>query len=242
MSAKATQPALLLAAHGERGISAGNEGVAQLAACLAARHVAAEIGFGFLKGNPSIAEAIGVFLARKIAVYPLFLSDGYFYRVRLSHSLDAAKGSRAIRILPPLGLDPALAKLVTAKGVAAATAHGLVPEDTVIVLFAHGSTNDAVSRLAAERLAQQISKTRHFASVNVALLEEFPSLGDALSEVTRPAVVIGLFAGEGLHGGSDVPCLISAFGRTNIVFAGNVGSFAEIADVVAAAVRSNTSI
>ena len=48
--------ALLLAAHGERKDGAMNIGVARLAAALQRRAIAEEVGIGFVKGAPSIAE------------------------------------------------------------------------------------------------------------------------------------------------------------------------------------------
>src|ERR1700704_3098991 len=73
--------ALLLAAHGERRANADNAGVARLAGNLAAAGVAKEVGFGFIKGSPSVDEAIRALSSRHVVVYPLFLADGYFTRV-----------------------------------------------------------------------------------------------------------------------------------------------------------------
>ena len=103
--------ALLLAAHGERSSGAANAGVAQLAATLHGRAVAPEVAIGFIKGEPTITESVRALHADEIVVYPLFLSDGYFTRARLPEMLNEAMRAdrpRRIRMLPPLGLDPAL--------------------------------------------------------------------------------------------------------------------------------------
>jgi sirohydrochlorin cobaltochelatase len=75
-----------------------------------------------------------------------------------------------------------------------------------------------------------------FSAVRSAFLEEEPSLEHVIKRMPGPAVVAGLFAGQGLHGAEDVPRLIAGLRRPNVAFAGNVGSW-DIADAVAEAVR-----
>ena len=106
---------MLLAAHGERRAGSGNEGVAQLAARLGALDAAPAIGFGFLKGSPSIGDAVARLSSPDLVVYPLFLSDGYFTQTLLPDRLREAGAfgrGRALQLLPPLGCDPALVNLV----------------------------------------------------------------------------------------------------------------------------------
>lgn len=228
--------ALLLAAHGERHADAANAGVARLARNLAG--VAAEVGFGFIKGSPAVDEAIQALSLRDILVYPLFLSDGYFTRIALPQLVDKVKrgGARTISILPPLGLEPALGGVIEKEAAAAAHAHRAKPGDTTVVLLAHGSANDPASRKAAEQLADRVRQRRRFRATRIALLEEPPSLGDAIADTRGPIIVVGLFAGEGVHGASDVQRLIAELGRDDVVLAGPVGTFAGIEAVVAAAV------
>jgi sirohydrochlorin ferrochelatase len=233
--------ALLLAAHGERRDGAGNEGVARMAGDLAARDLAAEIGVGFIKGFPGIAETLRAFASRDVLVYPLFLADGYFNRVRLPQLIAAAQAppamQRRIRVLPPLGLDPALADIVAGRADAVAVGAGFAASLATLVLLAHGTPRDPASRLATHAMADRLGASGRFAAIRPAFLEEPPSLADVLADAAGPAVVVGLFTGEGLHGGGDVPQLVDEIARADVVFAGNVGTFTEIIDVVAAAVR-----
>lgn len=227
---------VLLAAHGERGGGADNSGVERLAAELSRRE-AAEIGFGFIKGTPSIPDAVRSFKATRILVYPLFLADGYFTRIRLPQLIaQAGIDSDRIRTLPPLGLDPALASLVAAKASSTAHAGGYADQQVTVILLAHGSTKDAASRLAAEALAHRLGALKRFTAISCAFLEEPPALADVVARSPGPAVVVGLFAGEGLHGREDVPRLINALRRPDVSFAGNVGAWPGIADVVAATI------
>lgn len=233
--------ALLLAAHGERRDGAGNDGVAELAAELARRNIASEIGIGFIKGVPTIDETLRALASRTVLVYPLFLSDGYFNRVRLPQLLATAGLPRTVRVLDPLGLDPALADLVARKARVVAQDAGFAVARTTVVLLAHGSASDPASRQATEQLARRIDAQADVLGVRAAFLEERPSLAEVIAACDGPAVVVGLFAGDGVHGGVDVPQLLSELNRDRLAFAGNIGAFDGIADLVAAAVmRAST--
>jgi sirohydrochlorin cobaltochelatase len=230
---------LLLAAHGERRTDADNAGVTRLARSLADKGVAAEIGIGFIKGSPRVDEAIGALLSRYVVVYPLFLSDGYFTRVALLRLVEQAKQddvTRAISVLPPLGLEPALADVIADEAVAAARCRGNLPVETSIVLLAHGSKQDQGSRMAAELLADRLRQRQCFCNTRVALLEEAPSLADAIEGLDGPIIVVGLFAGEGLHGADDARRLVVELKRDDVVQIGPVGTFAGIEKVIVSAV------
>jgi sirohydrochlorin cobaltochelatase len=233
--------ALLLAAHGERRDGAGNDGVAQLALDLSRRNVAGEIGVGFIKGVPAIDETMRAFASPAVLVYPLFLSDGYFNRVRLPQLLAKARASRMVRVLDPLGLDPLLVDIVVERARAAARDAAFAAEDAMIVLLAHGSSSDPASRQSTERMARRIGEPARFVAVRAAFLEEPPSLAEAVGSFAGPVVVVGLFAGEGRHGAADVPQLVRELGRDRVVFAGNIGVFSGLADLVAAAVVRATT-
>jgi hypothetical protein len=47
--------------------------------------------------------------------------------------------------------------------------------------------------------------------------------------------VLGLVAGEGLHGAADAPRLVAELGRADAAYAGTIGSLDGIGDLVAAA-------
>jgi sirohydrochlorin cobaltochelatase len=146
-----------------------------------------------------------------------------------------------VRVLDPLGLDPALAGLVAQKAQGAAHEAAFAATRTAVVLLAHGSASDPASRQATEHLAREVGEQAAFLAVRAAFLEEPPSLAKAIASLDGPVVVVGLFAGEGVHGSVDVPQLLSELKRDNIAFAGNIGSFEGVADLVAAAVmRAST--
>lgn len=235
--------ALLLAAHGERREGAENAAAARLAEALRARGLVREVGAGFIKGRPSIGEAISLLSAPRIAVYPLLMADGYFTRFRLAGILDAARRqdrARAFHVLPPLGLDRALAELVVEQALATAGDYGFAPAKTSLVLLAHGSKHGSASRLAAERLARSARILRSFKDIAVALLEQPPTLAEAVSALGSPVVVVGLFAGEGMHAAGDAPRLLAALRCDDVVFAGPIGTCDRIADLIAGALGRAT--
>lgn len=229
---------ILLAAHGERRENASNAGVAALAAELGRRGVAAEVRFGFINGAPTIAEAIHGFSARDILVHPLFLSDGYFARVRLPRLIGEAQflfPSRSVRIQPALGLNSALPQVIAGRAIATSRSRGLAARETTVVLLAHGSPTDAASRRSTENIALRVQALHPFAGVACAFLDEAPTLVECVSTIVTPIVVIGLFIGDGLHGNGDVSELMSML-DIDISFGGNIGEWPEIADIVAASV------
>ncbi|MCC6888530.1 MAG: hypothetical protein IT536_08360, partial [Hyphomicrobiales bacterium] len=190
-----------------------------------------------------VEDAILACGLRDIFIYPLLMSDGYFASAvlpRLIKEAAAARPGLRIQNLPPLGVDPRLADLLIGEVSNAARARGVPAEHVTVVLCAHGSTKDPASRQAAEKVADAATKRQRFAGVRLALLEEPPALDAVVREVAGPAAVVGLFVGDGLHGGIDVPALVAQSGRADVLFAGNVGAFAGLAEVVAAAVRRAT--
>jgi sirohydrochlorin cobaltochelatase len=227
---------LLLAAHGERREGATNQSVELLAAELRARGIVAEVRVGFVKGVPTIPDAMGAFSSAEVLVYPLFLADGHFTRVRLPELIGASPAREWVRTLPPLGVDPALAGVVAEKAVHACHSAGYEPKGTWLALIAHGSAIHAASRCAADELAARIGASHRFAGLASAFLEEGPPVAETLRSVPGPVVVVGLFAGEGLHGREDIGRFIDASQRSDVISAGNVGTWPEVADLAAAAI------
>jgi sirohydrochlorin ferrochelatase len=231
---------VLLAAQGERRGVGNNATVVALASRLAQRGVAAEIRFGFINGRPTIGEAADGFAASEILVYPMFMSDGHFTRTRLPKLLAEAQRRvphRRIGILPALGLDPGLARLVADKVTAAARGRGLPDRAVSVALLAHGSASNAASRLATEALGRRIGALGRFAAISCAFLDEPPSLADCVRQLEGPIVVIALLIGDGLHGGEDVPALMRMLDG-DVMFGGSVGAWPEIAGIVSAATRA----
>ena len=230
--------ALLIAAHGERSPGATNESVKRIAQAVSARGSVSEVVAGFINGTPTIGEAFAALTAPRVIVYPLFASSGYFTRDRLVQLLDEAnEEGRNVEVLPPLGLDPGLPDLVLNRATAVARERGFAPEASTVILLAHGSRRNSASRQATRQVVSAIEGRAAFRSVGIALLEERPFMNEAMAAVQGPAVVVGMFTGEGMHGASDAPRLIAELNRNDVVYAGVIGSFAGVDDLVAKAVE-----
>ena len=228
---------VLLTAHGERRPGAGNEQVFRIARTLSDRGL--EIAVGFISGMPTIKDALDALAARRILVYPLFASSGYFTRDRLVQILEEANADgRPIEMLTPLGLDPGLADPVVELARNAALTRAFPLDACTAILLAHGSRRNPASRRSTERIAQEIARRQVFRRIEIAFLEEHPSLEEAAASIAGPAVVVGLFSGEGLHGARDAPRLVARLGRTDVVFGGIMGSAPGIEDLIFRAVIS----
>jgi sirohydrochlorin ferrochelatase len=235
----ASRPDLLLLAHGERLDGQTNEAVNLVISTLRERRVAAKLGVGFLGASPSIEEAVQRLTAPRLLVYPLFMADGYFLRIATDRLRKAAMQggmNRSLDMLPPLGADPALAELVSARGATAASERGFALAETALILVAHGSLRQKASQAATDLLVERVRRLGRFGAVYGAFLEQPPPLAAVLSGHAGPAVVVGLFVGNGLHGEADLQRLLGTLPPARIAFAGIVGSWPDIADLVAARV------
>ena len=231
--------ALLVAAHGERTVAADNRALMRLAAALRERRLAHEVALGFIKGTPSIGQSVQALAADSVIIYPVFMSDGYFTRTRLPQLLREALGresKRRFQMLPPLGLEPGLSHLIARRLLATARERALAPEQTNVILLAHGSTKDPASRAAAEQIVDSVRRQALFRSVGLALLEEAPDLAEAACTMAGALIVFGLFAGEGLHGAQDAPRLVGQLGRADAIFAGTVTRLEGLEELMAAAI------
>jgi sirohydrochlorin ferrochelatase len=102
----------------------------------------------------------------------------------------------------------------------------------------HGSKIGPASADATRKVAAQIAQHNHFQSVECAFLEEAEFLADALTRSERtPTVVLGFFAGDGLHSAEDVPETISETG-SKAVYAGSIGKAPEVRELILQAVAN----
>ncbi len=229
--------AAVLAAHGDRGVDVPNRTLRARADALRDAGLVAEVCAGVLKGEPALEEALEAAAASgaaEIIVYPVFMSEGYFTSSVLPARIRAAGFDERCRILPPLGLDPALPALMVADARSAAQEGGLDARSARLLIAGHGSKFGPASARATRNAAAQIEASGAFGSVRVAFLEEAPFLDDELRGDRPPTIVAGFFSGEGLHAGEDVPAAIRKAGA-DAVYAGPVGASAGLARLIAQA-------
>jgi sirohydrochlorin ferrochelatase len=238
--------AAVLASHGDRAGATPNAALLKLAGEVRALTGLAAVTGGVLKGEPSLEQALDTAFASgtgTVTVYPLFMADGYFVKKVLAERVAAATGrAREVRILAPLGLDPALPDLLIAEAVTAATHAGIDPAQARLLVVGHGSKLGPASATATRKAATRAALARRFASVATAFLEEEPFIEEALRAANAgPTVVAGFFFGDGLHAGEDVPDAIAETGA-DAVYAGPIGNSSAVAPLIAAALISNQGV
>jgi len=206
--------AVLLVGHGSATASHPAQVLEGHAARLRATGLFASVGFGVLRGEPNAAQALAALDATTVHVVPFFMSDGYFSETALPHALGPAAALPRVRICAPVGAHSGLAQLIAARALRHAETAKILPATLSLLLVGHGSKTSPASARATRQHAATVAALRHFAAVHVAFLEQAPKLAEAIFQVTAgPLAVLGLFAGEGLHGGEDVPGLIAAAHR-----------------------------
>ena len=232
--------AAVLVAHGDRGGVAPNAALRAQADAVRALTGITVVTPGVLKGEPTLEDALAQAVASgasRIAVYPLFMADGYFMR-KVRERVEAVGIRPEPSILAPLGLDPALSDILVREAASAAETRGFEPLTSRLLIVGHGSKLGPASANATRKVAARAAIARRFASVTTAFLEEEPFLDDVLAASPTPTVVAGFFFGEGMHGGEDVPDAIAETGA-NAVYAGAIGNSPAVAPLIAAALTAN---
>lgn len=236
-----TDVAVVLAAHGDRGGEAPNATLLAHANTLTSRRVFREVRAGTLRSDDlTLADALGAARASgasRIAVYPMFMADGYFTRTVLPDTIAAAGMAELCTVLAPLGLDPLLPELMLRQAVDAAKRFALDPLQTRLLVAAHGSKLGQASFNSTERVASYLKKQQRFALVETAYLEQAPFLDRQLMNEKWPTVISGFFSGDGMHAGEDVPSAITA-SRAKSHYAGSIGVDPCVAQIIEVAVRA----
>lgn len=216
------KPAVILAAHGERGGAGDNERLQKLADDVAALTPQADVGWVLVNEADAVPRCIAEVGKRPTVFLPLLFSDGFFYRERLvPHVVGAHR-----KLADVLAFWPGF-PIFLADNLAHQLAAQLV--DPRVVLIAHGSGKSTASSDAARRVAASLQD--RFGEVSMAFLEEAPYAADVLCEVDPPFAMVGLFFGAGMHGAEDFGRLVAeAPNRPAAAF--TVGELPGLADLV----------
>lgn len=241
--------ALLVAAHGDGGTDPRDETVRLLAERLA-RRLDIPVDWATLKrpetfaaARTRLAAALGRSAAEDgevaplagVAVYPLFMSRGFFVREKLPNCLEEAGFEEPV-MLPVFGLASGLVDMLEHRLRSLASMEGgREPRDLRIVLVAHGSASgDAGSRRAAEALTADLAY-RLGTHLHLAFIEEAPFYDVVITEI-RPEIVVGLFVSTGTHALDDVAARVAATGGV-LHHVEAIGRDAGAADIVEAALK-----
>lgn len=234
MSSEPKPIAVVLASHGDRGGPHPNAALRSQAEAVSTL-TGLRVWTGVLKGEPTLENALAEAAASgapRIAVYPLFMADGYFVQ-KVRDRIAAAGFENTAHLLTPLGLDPALPGLIVESAVETAQRGGFEAASSRLLIVGHGSKLGPASASATRKVAARAALARRFASVATAFLEEEPFVDDALRASATPTVVAGFFFGDGMHGGDDVPEAIAETGA-RAIYTGAIGNSPAVAPLIAA--------
>lgn len=142
-------------------------------------------------------------------IYPFFMAEGFFTGHVLPRRLKAV-AAKTLQ-LPAFGSDPAIPALVAEAAMAAASKAGLVAEESVLLLAAHGSQVSPASRLATTSLAHDLASSLPFRRIVTGFIEEAPFLADSARGLGQ-ALCLPLFTLSAGHVVSDVPAALAEAG------------------------------
>ena len=199
---------LLLIAHGSARYPDAARVLRGHAAALRDAGCFSQVEIGLLNGTPSVTEALNKSRDTTICVVPFFMEEGYFTRIAIPRLLGT---DQRVRLCPAVGIHPGLADIIQAQAQRACRARAIPLREAAILLVGHGSASAPGRALALHRHAASVASAAMFARCEAACLEEAPLLADALQALrAHPVIVIGFFAGEGMHVRDDVPKAIEA--------------------------------
>jgi len=194
------RPVILLAAHGERGGAANNARLAQIVKDVGKAIPEADVGSVLVNVEGLVARTLAACGERKVACLPLLFSDGYFYAERLKPHFMAANH----KLTSPLALWRSFAPFLADNLALRMISHSADPR---VVLVAHGSKQTGRSAECARKVAAQMQG--RYGRIELGFLEEAPFAKDVIDRIEPPWSAVGLFLGEGLHGGEDFDVLVS---------------------------------
>jgi sirohydrochlorin ferrochelatase len=194
------RPVILLAAHGERGGAANNARLAQIVELVGKAIPEADVGSILVNVEGLVEKTLAACGERPVLCLPLLFSDGFFYRERLRPHFSGAR-----KLAPPLALLSGFAPFLADNLALRMISHAVDPR---VVLVAHGSKETGRSAACAREVATRLQA--RYGRVTVGFLEEAPFAQDVVAASQPPWCAIGLFLGEGLHGGEDFDVLVSS--------------------------------
>ena len=194
------RPVILLAAHGERGGASNNARLAGIVKAVGAMVPGADVGWVLVNVEGVVEKALAACGERRVLCLPLLFSDGFFYEQRLKPAMRGANHLLA----PPMALWRSFAPFLMDNLALRTISHAADPR---VVLVAHGSKRAGRSAACARQVAGLMQA--RYGRLEVGFLEEAPLASEVVARAEPPWSVIGLFLGDGMHGGEDFDVLVA---------------------------------
>ncbi len=150
---------------------------------------------------PNALEACLDELTADTLVYPLFMARGWF----VTSALPKRIGTRQLEIMEPLGTDPDLPSLVADALRVNLSESAWRPEETDLVIAAHGSGRSANPGKVAHAFSIEVSRLVPFREVRVGFVEQSPSITEAADGLGKTSICLPFFACRGGHVLEDIP-------------------------------------
>jgi sirohydrochlorin cobaltochelatase len=208
--------ALLIVAHGSTVNPDSSAPTLAHVAEIRRRKIFADVDCAFWKEEPSLRDALFLFdpeAVPEVYVVPNFISEGYFTQTVVPRELELngrttkRQNGQIWKYCEPVGNHPMMTELLLKR--AHEVAPDAAPEETSLLIVAHGTDLNENSAVAAKREAEKIRALGTYAAVLNVYMEEPPLVSDwrKLTK-TSNVVVVPFFISDGLHSYEDIPVLL----------------------------------
>jgi sirohydrochlorin cobaltochelatase len=208
--------ALLVVAHGSTVNPDSSAPTLAHSAEIRRRKIFAAVECAFWKEEPSLRDAIYLFdpkTIREVFVVPNFISEGYFTEtvipreLELSGRVTTRNHGQIWKYSAPVGSHSTMTDLLIQR--AREIAPAVDPEETTLLIVAHGTDLNENSAVAAKREAEKIRSQKRYASVLNLYMEEAPLVSEWRTLTSTPnVIVVPFFISDGLHSYEDIPVLL----------------------------------
>lgn len=207
---------MLLLAHGSESTPGGATFVRQHADSLRQKGVFADVQAAFLRNSPHPRELIKQSAYRDIYLVPFMVSGGYSIDVMIPNALDltgpltelisVGEKRKRIHLCRPVGTHHAIRKWSMEIVAAIMANHGLMADDTAVVVLSHGTPRHKGGRRYAEQVLRDIGNNGHVAETAMLFLEEQPKVQEWRDCVNSLYVIaLPYLMTAGRHGSLDIP-------------------------------------
>ncbi|HEY9020257.1 CbiX/SirB N-terminal domain-containing protein [Seohaeicola sp. SP36] len=219
----------LIVAHGAPADPAPQEEVLQALAAATAPHLPAgwRVRGATLAADGALEAALHGLTDPLI--YPFFMAEGFFTGTLLPRRLTEAGATNA-RQTAPFGVDPALPDLMARVALAAAEGR---PEDTKLLVAAHGSKVSRTSADSTHAMVAALGPLTGFNRILAGFVEEAPFLADQ-ARALGAGICLPFFALEAGHVVGDIPEALEEAGFQGPILP-PIGQHPEVPALIAAA-------
>lgn len=219
----------LIVAHGAPADPAPQEEVLQALAAATAPHLPAgwRVRGATLAADGALEAALHGLTDPLI--YPFFMAEGFFTGTLLPRRLTEAGATNA-RQTAPFGVDPALPDLMARVALAAAEGR---PEDTKLLVAAHGSKVSRTSADSTHAMVAALGPLTGFNRILAGFVEEAPFLADQ-ARALGAGICLPFFALEAGHVVGDIPEALEEAGFQGAILP-PIGQHPEVPALIAAA-------